>query len=411
MVMWSDLKHFAVATAEGHAKHLSDATLDLAGDYPRVTGLVLHPIGKPRTVVPWQDVQTIEWRCRRIVLRCAEGRGEPDDKAVRIDRDVLDALILDVPAHASMRANDLWLVADDRGLWLRAADIGPWAVLRRLGRGILGRKAHRVLVDWRDVEFLRGDPAAAREGRDYHRRVTALQPAEIGNLLANMPYLHAAELLTLLPDPLAADTLEVMGPEPQVQAFDELDRDRQVRLLQLMAPDNAVDLLARLGPEGATVMLDALPTERRATLIELLRFPDDSAGGIMTNDVVVVPSDQTVAQARDSIRAQIAHPDFVYYLFVVDDASSRKLQGVLTLRDLLIADDTRSIADVMHTHIEAVDPLTSAQDAAHRVAEQHLAALPVVAADGRLLGAITSDAALRTIAPMELMAELPRVFS
>jgi len=84
---------------------------------------------------------------------------------------------------------------------------------------------------------------------------------------------------------------------------------------------------------------------------------------------------------------------------------------VLTLRDLLLAEDARPVSEVMHTRIQALDPLMSARDAARRVAEQHLAALPVVAADGRLLGAITADAALRALAPVERMGDLPRVFS
>jgi hypothetical protein len=129
----------------------------------------------------------------------------------------MDALILDIAQRQSMRANDLWLEELGGHLVLSAADISPWAVLRRLGHGMLGRGEKGRLLDWRDVEFLRGHPRAALEGHDYHRRVARLQPSEIAHLLDAVPYLHAAELLTLISDALAADTLEVMGPERQVQ--------------------------------------------------------------------------------------------------------------------------------------------------------------------------------------------------
>ena len=397
MVMWSNFHHFASKKPDGQRAHLSDAALDLTGgDYPCVTHLVLHNLGQPKWTIPWGAVESIEWRDRTVVVRSLDGDGEPDERAILLDRDVMDALILDVPRRQSMRANDLWLAADEKGLCLRAADIGPWAVLRRLGRGILGREANRSLVDWRDVEFLRGDPEDAREGRDYHRRVAALQPAEIATLLASLPYMHAAELLTILPDDLAADTLEVMEPDRQVAVWDELDRERQVRLLQLMAPDNATDLLARLGPDGAEALLEAIPDARRHALIELLRYPEDTAGGIMTNEVVVVPSELTVAQARRALRDELARPDFVYYVYAVDDVDSRKLQGVITLRDLLVADDTHRVSEVMRSEVEMLF--------------RH-AALPVVATDGRLVGAITVDAALRVIAPEQMISDLPRVFS
>jgi Mg/Co/Ni transporter MgtE len=325
---------------------------------------------------------------------------------------MMDALILDLPARQSMRANDLWLEPGaDGALVLCAADISPWAVLRRLGRGVLGHGANRPLLDWRDVEFLRGDPQAARDGRDYHRRVALLHAAELANLLDAVPYLHAAELLTLIPDPLAADTLEVMAPDRQVQVFEELDADQRVRLLQLMAPNNAADLLGRLGPERATEALDALPTQWRDPVIDLLRYPEGSAGGIMTNDVVMVPFGLDTGGAREAIRERLASPDFVYYVYVVDDLENRRLQGVLTLRDLLLAHDGDQVSEVMRKSVDVLDPLMAAEDAARQVAEHQLAALPVVSKDGRLLGAVTADAALIELSPASALADQPRVFT
>jgi Mg/Co/Ni transporter MgtE len=178
-----------------------------------------------------------------------------------------------------------------------------------------------------------------------------------------------------------------------------------------MAPNNAADLLGRLGAERARELLNALPSERRDAVIDLLRYPEDTAGGIMTNDIVVVPSDLEIGQARAAIRDRLARPDFVYYVYAVDDAESRRLQGVLTLRDLLLAGDHDRVQDVMRKTVAALDPLMSASDAARRVADQHLAALPVISNDGRVLGAVTSDAALAQILPESVAGEELRVFT
>src|SRR5205823_3715705 len=133
--------------------------------------------------------------------------------------------------------------------------------------------------------------------------------------------------LTLISDEFAADTLEVMKAERQTQVFEELDEDQALRLLALMAPDLAADLLGRLHPERAQHFLEALAVERRALIIDLLRYPEDTAAGIMTNQVVTLTPDLTVSEARRAIRDELREPDFVYYVYVLDNPESRHLEG------------------------------------------------------------------------------------
>jgi Mg/Co/Ni transporter MgtE len=330
---------------------------------------------------------------------------------VLLTRDVMDALVLDIERVQTMRANDLWLAEDDTGLHLRAADVSPWAVLRRLARGVLGRGAERRLVDWKCLEFLRGDPEAARSGGDYHRRITRLPPVSIAQLASAVPYRHAAELLTLLPDPVAADTLEALPPERQLQVFETLDASQALRLLGLMAPDTATDLVGRLAPDQARWFLERLPTDSAERVLNLLRYPDDTAGGIMTNDVPVVAVQVTISQARGALREQLRSPDFVYHVYAVDSVETRRLEGVFSLRDLLVHEDTCCVGQIMQRDIPAIDPLEPATEAARRVCELHVVALPVVSRDGRLLGAVTVDTALAHVAPSTWRDQTIRIFS
>jgi magnesium transporter len=417
MVMFSELRGFHLRDEQHQTAMLSDLVLDLgAGEYPVGTHVLFRRRGRPAGELPWSAVRSIDLELGRILvadLDAVERDGQANLKqAVLLDRDVMDALIIDLPRRQSMRANDLWIEEIEGRLLLRAADISPWAVIRRLGHGFLGHGvSDRRLLDWRDVEFLRGDPLAAREGRDYHRRVATLQPPEIARLLDAVPYLHAAELLTLISDDLAADTLEVMQPARQVQVFEELDDDQQLRLLQLMAPDNIADLLDGLGPEPAGVLLNRLPEQASELVVELLGYPADTAGGIMTNDLLVVVADLDVIGARQAIRPDLVRSDFDYYVYVVDTLETRTLLGVLTLRDLLLADDRDQVREVMRKAIVTLDPLVPAIDAARAVAAQHLAALPVVGRDGRLIGAVTADSALVQIEPQSLSGDTPRIFT
>ena len=416
MVMLSEFARFALVD-EGHRSgRLVDATIDLAaGDYPPVRRLIFRDPDKRQSELPWQAVRSVDWRRRRITVGdVTAGQPAPDEalaRSVLLKRDLMDALVVDVAHRQTTRANDLWLRESDGELLLVGADISPWAVLRRVGRGLLGRGAERHLLDWKDLEFLRGHPDVATEGRDYHRRITQLQPPEIARLLDQLPYLHAAELLSIIPDPLAADTLEAMKTERQAQVVDELDEDQVVRLLELIAPDAAADLLGGLDPVRVEKLLSLLGVEQRTRILDLLRFPPDTAGGIMTNQVPVLPASLTVGAAREVLRDQLTAPDFVYYIYVVDDLAGGHLQGVVTLRELVRATDEQLISDVMRADVSALDPLEPAFEAGRRVADQHLAAMPVMASDGRLLGAVTIDAAVSQIAPLSWGRQAPRVFS
>jgi magnesium transporter len=416
MVMLSELRRLRLIDGQRRSARLVDLVVDLStGDYPPVTRVLFRDTRGKQMDLPWEAVTDISWRLARLrVTDLATARAAPPEALVRsvlLVRDVMDALVLDVVERHAMRANDLWLRLEHGRLWLRAADVSPWAVIRRLGRGLLGRGGERHLVDWSDIEFLRGNPRAAQAGGDYHRRIARLTPPAIARLADELPYHHAAELLTLIPDAVAADALEAMAPERQLQVFEDLDDDQAVRLLALMAPDLAADLVGRLQPAYAQSCLEALPPPRAARIIELLRYPEETAGGIMTNEFPVVAAHLTVAEARAALRGELSTPDFAYYVYVVDDLTNHHLEGVLTLRDLIVASDTAPIREVMRRQLVTIDALDSALSAAHQVIEQHLAALPVVGRDGRLLGVVTVDAAVGQVAPVTWRQDAPRLFS
>ena len=167
------------------------------------------------------------------------------------------------------------------------------------------------------------------------------------------------------------------------------------RLLELMAPDTAADLLGGMDPARVEMLLKPLGEAQRNRIVDLLRFPPDTAGGIMTNQLPVLPADVDGRRPRGrSCRSSCTAPDFVYYIYVVDDLARGNLQGVVTLREFVLATTTSSSARSCAAELSTLDPLEPAIEAARRVADQDLAAMPVVARDGRLLGAVTIDAAI-----------------
>ena len=334
--------------------------------------------------------------------------------AVLLRRDILDGLVLDLQKRSPALANDLWLEQEQDELVLKGVDISFRAILRRLSRGALARRVHPGLLDWKYIEYMHGNVQAAREGLTYHGLIVRLPPGEIAYLLDMLPYLYAAEMLTLLPDDVAADTLEMMAPTFQALAFEELDRKKARRLLNLMRPDVVADLLGKMDPEDARDWLEHLPHEQAVRVLALLSYPDDSAGGIMTNDMLTLPIQTSVQDALDVLIHKLRRYElvnFIYFIYIVRGEHQPILEGTLTIRDLLAADPRVSLSEVMNPFTLTLHPLEKARSAARRVIESGLSALPVVDENGKLVGVVTIDAALTLNQPGNARSEVLRIFT
>jgi magnesium transporter len=416
MVMFSQLRRCDITDEQGRQAKLLDLSIALLdSDYPPVTNLLFLNNKNKKHWLPWDQVQGMDLNARQIGVQDLKAskllvRGSLG-KDVLVGDDVLDALVLDLQNRRATRANDLWLEGNESRLELRAADTGFNGFLRRLSGGRYGRVSKSALYDWKYVEFLRGDPAAVRNGEGYHLRVARLPPGEIARLTDMVPYLHAAELITLLPDAKAVDALEVFSPERQLQVFEELEEEQALALLTLMAPDIAADLVARLPTKLMRRYLELLPEVQSERLIDLLRYPEDTVGGIMTNDVVYVRANLTVAKARKKLKEPLKTPDFVFIVYVVDGEKSRRLRGLISLRNLITADDDQKLEEIMDPYVTTLNPLSPAREAAYRVIDSNMAALPVVGEDGQLLGLVTVDAAIVQVAPPNWRSQAPRIFS
>ncbi len=415
MVMFSQLRRCELADGQGtRAKLLDLGVALLDADYPHVTRLCFFA-NKQKAFLPWQQVEKIDLKSRLIRVRDLKATEKLTQDAARkevfLSDDILDGLILDLHNRRTTRANDLWLAEDNTQMLLKAADTSFSAILRRISGGLYSHIVRSALYDWRYVEFLRGKPEAVRNGEGYHLRVARLPAGEIARLSNMLPYLHAAELLTLLPDSKAVDVLEALSPERQLQVFEELDEDQAATLLKLMAPDVAADLLGRLKAQSMRRCLKRLPKGKSEQIIELLSYPEDTVGGIMTNDLILAPARWTIGKARENLRSRLKEPDFVFLIWVVKSEKSRELRGWISLRDLLTAEEDQVLEELMDPYVATLEPLGPATDGAYKVIDSQMAALPVIGDEGQIVGLVTVDAAVAKVAPSGWRTQAPRIFS
>jgi CBS domain-containing protein len=415
MLLFSKLRRFALIDNQGRRAKLVDFIVELPPEgYPPVTHILFRHTSHALEVLPWNAVESVDHSARQIKVKDVDASElAPPEYLKRkvLLSDIHDALVLDLKHHRPARANGLLLKEENGMLLLCGVDTSLSAILRWLTGGRFSYVPEATVHDWTTIEFLRGDPQAVRSKMPYRHQIIHLPAGEIARLTNQLPYMHAAELVTLLPDALAINTLEAMPARRQLQVFEELDDERALRMLELMAPDVAADLLGALQTETMQGYLDRLSAIKSERIVDLLRFPEDTVGGIMTNDIVFAPMRLTIAEAREKLHERLKEPDFVYLIFIVDDEQTKRQLGIIQLRDLLTADDNQTLEEIMDTKVPTLDSLESAEKAAFKVIESQLAALPVVGPDGQLLGAVTVDAAVLLAAPQAWGSQAPRIFS
>jgi magnesium transporter len=185
----------------------------------------------------------------------------------------------------------------------------------------------------------------------------------------------------------SADILEELDEQNAARLVANMPTATLARIMNEMEPDEAADLLGDMPPQRAQAVLESLeePDEVRPLLIH----PDDSAGGLMTSDFLALRPRTTAGEALDALRQWKPEAETFYYLFVVDQ--SKKLTGVVGLRQLIIAPLDTPIRDLMDPNVISVKAGTDQEECARILSHYDLLALPVVDNDNKLLGIITID--------------------
>ncbi len=231
------------------------------------------------------------------------------------------------------------------------------------------------------------------EGTTPRLDISALirqHPAEVAEILAALHEDEAVELLRrLYLRRAAAEPLGEMEPDEAARLLAELNREDAAHILSHMEPDDAVDLLAELPPETVHDILSRLEAREAKVLGDLLAYPPDSAGGLMSTEVVALPGHMTVEKAIQELRARAAEAETVYYAYVVDEQG--KLLGVLSLRDLVLSRPDTSLRQLMRSDAVTLPVAMDKEEVAHTFDKYNFLALPVVDEAGKLLGIVTID--------------------
>lgn len=213
-------------------------------------------------------------------------------------------------------------------------------------------------------------------------------PADLAEMMAALSETRRRQIFQALDTEAGARVLETMTYEAQYETIRTLPRPLAAGILGRMSPDDLADLLGALGHPRAEEVLALIPKEA-AGIRQLMQYPEDSAGGIMTLGVVAVPSHLTAERAVAHVRKAASQAETVYYIYVKDDGG--RLVGVLSLRDLVLAPPDARVADLAITNVISVHVDAHQIEVARLFERYDLLALPVVDDGGHLLGIVTVD--------------------
>jgi CBS domain-containing protein/sporulation protein YlmC with PRC-barrel domain len=317
-----------------------------------------------------------------------------------LERDLLDQQVIDVHGRKVVRVNDVEFEqeAADGHVQLRVnhVDVGVRGAIRRLLKGMVPFGALRAVIHkipahaipWAFVDLIETDPARRVKLKISHDRLAKLHPADIADILEELAPAEREAVFETLDEEVAAGALEEIDPKLQKSLVEALDHDRAADIVEEMNPDAAADLLGDLPEETTVEILEEMEPEEREEVAELLEFGEHTAAGRMTTEYLALPPTATVNDGIELLRRFEGGIESISTIYLVE---REKLAGAVPLAKLPLATPDTPLAELSSEPLIFGKASASDEEVSDLFDKYNLLALPVVDADGRLVGVITAD--------------------
>ena len=368
------------------------ALFRLKGD-PLAVGLVVEVVGKRRVFLPLTRVTSIAngqvittgiVNIRRFSQRPAETLvlAQLIERHVHLRETNEEAVVIDV-AITQTKPREWQLTS----LYVRTGK-----------RAVGGQRSFTVPV--REVTGLM-NPAAVQGNVSILAQINELKPADVADVLRELPAGRMQAVASELTDERLADILEELGDEDRIEILSSLDMERAADVLDVMQPDDAADLVAELPTDQAAELLERMEPEEAQDVRRLLAYEERTAGGLMTTEPIVLPPEATIATALASARRADIPPALAAIMFVCRpplETPTGRFLGVVHIQRALREAPSAMIGTILDTDIEAISASAGIGTVTRLLATYNLTALPVVD-DDSLIGAVSVDDVLDHLLP------------
>lgn len=366
---------------------------------PRAVGFVVEVAGKRRVFLPLTRVTSIDagqiittglLNIRRFEQRASETLAIADLLERRLElKDGTGSVVIEDLAMERQRTRD-WLITK---LFVRRTT--------GVRSGFVRKRGETLIVDIDDVVGL-GGAAGHQSASMLVAAYDELKAADLADVLHEMSVKRRLEVASALDNERLADVIEELPGDDQIAILSGLDSNRAADVLDVMQPDDAADLLGDLPDEQAAALLDLMEPEEARDVRRLLAYEDDTAGGLMTTEAVILSPETPIATALAHVRRADLTPALASMVFVCRpplETPTGRLLGVVHIQRMLREAPHELLGTITDQDIDGVDPDVTLAQLTRILATYNLVALPVVDEDRHLLGVVTVDDVLDHLLP------------
>jgi len=411
----SMLQGVEVVDAQGHVVgHVCEMAIIPAVDPTHIAFVIFKSKGKYKLsgtpggsrgnfCVPVRDLRLTPFYALELRETAVPAPITGDENYLLLERDLLDQQIIDVNGRKVVRVNDVELEWKQLNgpqnvlqLQVLAVDTGLRGAVRRLLKGLprhivetAAALVHSNGIPWQYVNLIETDPARRVRLRIEHSALGKMHPSDIADILEELAPAQREAVFSSLDEDVAADALEEVEPKLQKQLLEGLDSGRVADIVEEMDPGAAADLLSELSDERAEDILEEMEPEERQEVEDLLEFPENSAAGRMTTELVHVPVGATVADAVHALREFEGDLETVSEIYLLDE--HEVLQGVVPIARLVLARPETHLQALAEKISTSCDQKASADEVVDKFDKYNLHALPVLDKQGKLLGVVLAE--------------------
>jgi len=326
---------------------------------------------------------------------------QPNESWLAVRKDLLDQQIIDTHGRKVVRVNDVELADQTANgnteLRVSQVDVGLPGAVRRLLQGLvpptgirrIQEKLPRRTILWEFVNLLEPDPLRRVKLRLSGEKLAQLHPADLAEIMEEISPAERQSIINSLDEETAAETIAELDRRVQTQVVEKLDPEKAADIIEEMNPDEAADLIQNLEPDTSKEVLEEMDRQEANEVQQLMRFDENTAGGMMNTELVVVGEDATRGEVVDYIRFhEIALDQLDNIVLLNKDA---QLAGTVPVARLILAETDQRVAELVSEPLLSVPTDASDRDVFEVFDKYNLRSLTVVNEANVPIGSITVD--------------------
>jgi magnesium transporter len=364
---------------------------------PLINGVSLK-IGKETKFYSFQHF-TVAKSEKKLNITCSELVELPPDSinnGLLLVENILDKQIVDMNGRKLVRVNDVRLVTLAQGTFAIAVDIGIEGLMRRIGisgpiksfLSLFNVNVPAKFILWDDVQAIDFSNLNIILSKSYAKLHT-LHPSDLADIIEDLGKKSSMKVFSSLDEEKAADVLEELETHAQIHIVENMPVDKAADLLEKMPADEVADILDELEDEKAESLLKEMEAESSQEVRELLEYPENSAGSLMTTDILAFSPEKTVDYVIKELRIKQPEAVELYNMFVTD--VSDELIGTFNLRDLVVAQPETQVSKIMKSEPVFLVDNQKVDAIAEIISRYNLLAIPVVDENYILQGMVVID--------------------